>query len=122
MPLTFLIDEHLRGGLQRALIARGLAQGVRVDVLQIGDEGAPGVGTLDSDILRWCASAGRILISFDKKSLPSHQTELLAGGRTTPGILILRPGVHWADVLDDLLLISQAGLPDDYRDCVTFIP
>jgi hypothetical protein len=122
MPLKYLIDEHLRGAFSKSLIAAGLAQGHRLDVWQVGDGDAPPLGTKDPGLLTWCARGDRILISRDKSSLPDHLAAFLATGQSSPGIFVIRPNAAWHDVLDDLVLMSQASLPNEFRDRIVYIP
>ena len=122
MPLTYLIDEHLRGDLSIAFAAAGLAQGLELDNLQIGDEDAPALGIKDPPLLRWCESHERVPFSRDVRSLPIHLADHLAGGHMCPGIFILRPGKSWHDVLDDLVLLALVMRPDECRDRIIFVP
>ncbi len=122
MPLTFLIDEHLRGAFARALIAEGLRQGVMLDVLQIGDIEAPARGASDIDILLWTEQRGRILISFDVNSLPMHLQSHLASGRHSPGIFLVRPAAPWSEVLSFIVLASVAGTAEEFKDQWSHIP
>jgi len=49
MKPRFLLDEHVNRAIQRQL--RRLDP--RIEVLAIGDPGAPPAGTPDPDLLRW---------------------------------------------------------------------
>lgn len=60
MPLSYLLDEHLRGPLWRA-VCRHNAMGVYVlNVVRVGDGPDLPRGAHDADILIWAEQAGRI--------------------------------------------------------------
>jgi hypothetical protein len=82
MPLTYLIDEHLRGAFHEAIINAGLVGGYSISVIQVGDDEGPPLGTKDRALLLWCEGHDRVLISRDKKSLPDHLAAHL-GNRAT---------------------------------------
>ncbi len=72
MALGFLLDEHLRGPLWRA-IQQHNASGVDViDALRVGDAPAPPLGTTDPDNLLWAEAHGRIPITEDRRTIPGE--------------------------------------------------
>jgi hypothetical protein len=46
----------------------------------------------------------------------------LAAGHHSSGVLLLRPGHSYAQVIDELEVIAHAGSPDDFRDRAQFLP
>ena len=77
MRPRFLLDEHL----PRAVIAAAHRLDPAIDLVVVGAEGAPPLGTLDPAILVWCEQEQRILVTNNRKSLPAHIAEHLAAGR-----------------------------------------
>ena len=122
MQLTYLIDEHLRGAFREALFREGVSKGFVLDLLQVGDEGAPPTGTQDPDLLVWCNQVDRIMVSYDRNTMPEHFAALLATGGTSSGLFLIRPGVQWQDILAELVLRAVASLPDEYREQIIYIP
>jgi hypothetical protein len=123
MPLGFVLDEHLRGGALWQAVQQHNAAGVDVlDVTRVGDPADLPTGISDPDLLQWTESADRILVSLDKRTLPTHLAARLQAGGHSPGVLILRPGNTTAQVLFALVLIAHAGDPIHYRDRIEFIP
>jgi predicted nuclease of predicted toxin-antitoxin system len=121
MPLTFVIDEHLRGPLLHAIHTHNAAGGPSVDAVQVGDVPTLPTGTRDLDILAWAEQNGRILVSQDYK-MPTHLAAHRRAGRTSPGVLLLRSRSQLADVVDMLAVIAHAGDPVDYANQCQFIP
>jgi hypothetical protein len=91
MGIAYLLDEHMRGPLWRAIRRHNAKSPFLVDAVRVGDADAPSLSTPDPDLLLWCEEAGRILVSFDEKTLPGHLTEHLHAGHHAPGIFLVRP-------------------------------
>ena len=68
MKPRFLLDEHVNRAIQRQL--RRLNP--NVDVLAIGDPGAPSTGTSDPDILTWLEESGYIFVTENRSTIPRH--------------------------------------------------
>jgi hypothetical protein len=121
--VAFLLDEDTHGGLMDAF-RRRTRLGVlpAVDVLRVGGADAPAFSTLDPELLIWCELNDRVLVSEDKNTLPGHLNDHLTAGRHSPGVLLIRPGVSMAEVIDELVFLSEAGNPDDFRDQIAYIP
>jgi hypothetical protein len=118
MNPRFLLDEHINRAIQRQL--RRLD--AHIDVLAIGDPGAPPAGTLDPDILDWLDENGYILVTENRRTIPTHLTERWAAGRHIPGIFWVRPGVGIGRVIEELYLIWVASTGEEYQDRAVFIP
>jgi hypothetical protein len=122
MALAFLLDEHLRGPLWHA-IQQHNALGIDViDVLRVGDPLAPPLGIADPDLLRWCETNGRVLVSRDFSTMPGHFAAHLQAGHHLPGLLLLRSSWTIPAVIAALVLYDQACDPVDLVDCLIVIP
>ena len=118
MKPRFLLDEHINRAVQRQL--RRLD--IRIDVLAIGDSGAPNAGTPDPDILDWLGQNSYILVTRNRRTIPAYLTERWAAGRHIPGIFWIRPGVGIGRVIEELYLIWVASAGEEYKDRALFIP
>jgi predicted nuclease of predicted toxin-antitoxin system len=65
MKMRFLLDEHLSMRLAAAIQHRNPL----IDVLRIGDSGAPPLATLDPAILDYLATSQRALITRNRRSM-----------------------------------------------------
>ena len=117
--VCFLLDEHVPIIIQ--------AQLERIDlefrVYAIGAGIAPAKGTSDPDILLWIEAQGCMLVTNNRSTIPVHLRAHLDEGRHVAGIVMLpkRMGGIGA-ILDDLLLIWGAGLPDEFQDQIVYLP
>lgn len=75
-PPRFLVDENL--SIQ--LVAGVLRQNSAVDILHVSDPSAPGKGTDDPEVLRFCEREHRALITNNRKSMPGHLAQFAAEG------------------------------------------
>jgi hypothetical protein len=114
----FLIDEHVDHAVQRQL--RRLDS--RIDVLAIGDAGAPAAGSPDPDLLLWIEEHGYILITEDRSTMPTHLAGHLAAGHHIPGVFWIRPDIGIGRIIEELYLIWSVSVADEYVDCALFIP
>ncbi len=122
MGLSFLLDEHLRGPLWHAIVQHNLRGGEPLDVVRVGDSLDLPLATEDPAILLWAEHEARILVTEDRHTMANHLHSHLAKGHHSPGIMIIRAGQPMRTLVDCLVLISQAGVPDDFADAITYIP
>ena len=68
MKPRFLLDEHINRAIQRQLRRHD----VTIEILAIGDPGAPEKGTLDPPLLDWIEENGYTLVTEDRNTMPEH--------------------------------------------------
>jgi hypothetical protein len=84
MPLTYVLDEHLRGSLWQ-LAGWHNAQGSNIiDVTRVGDPDDLPLGTRDPEILMWAERESRILVTRDSKTMDGHLADHLVAGHHSP--------------------------------------
>ncbi len=114
--LKLLVDEH---------IARRLVQGLlrkepQLDVVRLQDVGLR--TALDPDILEWAAHEGRVLITFDVKTVPAAAYERVAESKPMPGVFAITGAMPLGFVIEELLVLAIASLPDEWEGQVIYIP
>jgi Domain of unknown function (DUF5615) len=119
MAVKFLIDENswrkaLVGGLKRVR--------PEIDVVHIGEAGAPSNEAKDPEILLYCEREQRLLVTRDRASMPVHARDHLRAGHHHWGIFYLRSHYSIGDYLDYLELVWAASMPEEYRDQEHYIP
>ncbi len=122
MPHAFVLDEHLRGPLWEAILRHNLHADGSLDVVCVGEAVDLPLGIDDAGILRWAEREQRILATEDRSTMPAHLQEHLESGRHSPGILMVRRGASVRDLLEILLLVSQAGRAAEFADAITYVP
>ena len=104
--VRYLIDENLPPSYRIQLLRRK----PDLTVWEVGNPGTPPRGTFDPLILEWCEQHGFILVTNNRRSMPSHLLEHLNRGQHIPGIFALRPKASLGEILDDLILIAEVDL------------
>ena len=116
--IRFLLDEDTSHIIKKGLEYRHPEVEFRV----IGREGVPPLGTKDEEILEFLEREAYILVSSNRSTMPMHlETHLRKGGHI-PGVLLLRPGFSYREIIDTIELILFASVPEDFRDQVVYIP
>ena len=118
MKIRYLLDEHLSLRLKAALKRRDLA----VDILRVGDEGAPPLGTLDPDILRYLEQSGRALITKNRASMEAHTKAHLSSGGHFNGVFRVRPKTPPGRLIDELYLLWAASEASEWKDQLPWLP
>lgn len=114
----YLLDENLPHRLKNQLIFHEPS----MEILFIGENSAPPLGTQDPDILKWIEQNDFILVSRNRSTMPVHLKEHLAEGGHVPGILLIRKEILIGKLIEDLLLIWGASEAGEYRDQIAYLP
>jgi hypothetical protein len=122
MVLRYVLDEHLRGPLWRAIQwhnGRGIHP---LDIVRVGDPADLPLGSDDPAILLWAEREQRILITHDPDTMPEHLEEHLNAGHHVPGIFMIRPRSTLPQIVAFLVDAAYASSLAEWQDCVHFIP
>lgn len=118
MRIRFLLDEHMPRRLVIALKRHEPA----IDVLHIGDEGAPPNSTPDSDILIYCEEERRMLVTNNRSTMPDHAADHFAAGRHHWGILETKDDMSLAQLIEQMLMFWGASEAEEWVDRVEYLP
>lgn len=118
MSPRFLFDENIDPVLAQRL--RTVYAGI--DILLVGQIGAPAKGASDPDLLAFAQKTGRILVSFDKASLPRHLGDWFRAGGQTAGVALMRQGYPWARYVQEIALIWQASEAGEWLNLTQYLP
>jgi hypothetical protein len=122
MPLKLLLDENLRH--EAIWSALNSVRGARLvlDVVRVGDAGAPDLGTGDPELIAWAAAENRIIVSLDEATLVRDLSAFQQSGRHSPGAIILRHGLAAAEVAVLLELVAYDSAADDWANSCQWLP
>lgn len=116
--IKFLFDENANPRFKATLLRRQPA----IDVLQVGDRGAPPRTTLDPDLLVYLEGARRILVSDNRKSMPGHLQDHWAHGGSCWGIFWIKPGTTFDHLAEDLELIWGTMDAEEWLNTTFWVP
>ncbi len=93
-----------------------------IDAVRVGDPADLPLSSDDPTILQWAEREGRIVVTEDKHTMPTHLDEHLQAGHHSPGDFMIRSGSKCSELLECLELVAHAGEESEYHDAVTFVP
>jgi hypothetical protein len=114
--IRFLADEDLN-----TLIVESLLQ--RQPLIDFQTVPAAGLkGTPDPALLAFAAEQGRILVSHDFSTMPTHFANFLESGQHSPGLFLIHQELPIAQAIAELLLIWEASTAEEWYDQVRYLP
>jgi hypothetical protein len=78
-------------------------------------------GRPDPEVLRIASEAGRILVTNDRRTMPGHFRAFVLTHHS-PGVFVVRPNVPIGDLIQELLLIWNAGAPEEFANHILWLP
>jgi hypothetical protein len=93
-----------------------------IDVLRVGDPGAPPLGTKDADLLIAAESLGRVLVTNDRQTMPRHLVNHFVGGHHTAGVILMRAGYPLGRYIREILDHWTKTAAIDWVDRTIFVP
>lgn len=114
--VRLLADENFNGSVVRGLLRRM----PNADVVRVQDVGLS--GSDDPTVLAWAAEHGRILITHDVSTLTHFAYERVAAGLPMPGVFEVPRTVSVRQAIDDLILILECSVPEDWEQQVNYLP
>ena len=114
--LPLAADEDGDGAIIRGL-RRRLPNVDLVLVLEAGFGGSP-----DPVALEWAAKEDRAFITQDENTLVGYAWERVRIGLPMPGDIVRGKGVTIRRAIDDLVIIADCGIAEDFKDQVRFLP
>jgi hypothetical protein len=122
VALRYLLDENARGALWHAVVRHNASSTEPLDVVCVGDIDDLPLASTDPNILKWAEREGRLLVSFDHRTMPAYLIDFARAGGHLPGVFLIRRRSRIRDVVAWLALAAQSGDDDQWRDQVHYIP
>jgi hypothetical protein len=116
VKIRFQADNDLRSAIRTGVIRREPS----IDFRTAHEAQLDGIP--DQEVLRIAADRGRILVSHDENSMPSHFRVFLAEGNRSPGIWIVPQRAATAAVIESVLLAWVASDAEEWQDRITWLP
>lgn len=116
MSVRFLADADLN---------YAIVQGVRlrepsVDFRSANEAGLEGLS--DPKVIELAAVEGRVLVSYDKRTMPVHFAASVGSGRKSPGVLLALPSAPVGDIIESLLIIWSVSSEREWEDQIHYLP
>ncbi len=114
--LRLLIDQDLDHDILRGLIRR-IPQLDAVTAFDIGMSEAT-----DPELLTWAAQNGRVMITHDRTTMPTHAADLMGGGENIAGLFIVLRRLPLQQVIEDLELMITCSENEDWVNVIRYLP
>jgi hypothetical protein len=115
MRIRFLADADLNYSIVAAIRRREPG----VDFLAASVAGLEGLS--DSEVLEVAARLGRVLVTHDRRTMPSHFGEFIQG-RMSPGVFVISQHLPTAQAAEELLLIWSATEAEEWGNRICSLP
>ena len=79
------------------------------------------IGVSDPEVLALAARAGRILVTHDRKSMPTHFAEFIRH-TISSGVIVIPQNMSIHAAVEDLLLIWTASEAEEWRNSILVLP
>ena len=79
------------------------------------------IGLADPEVIGIAADSDRILVSHDRKTMPSHFARFRET-RSSPGVIIVSQDLDIGPAIEDILPIWTATESNEWRDNLGFVP
>ena len=122
MELRYVLDEHLRGPLWRAVLWHNRRGIYPLDLVRVGDPVDLPLGSDDPTILEWAEREQRILVTHDPETLPRHFANHLRAGHHSAGVFMIRARSTLPQIVSFLTEAAYASDLSEWRDRIEFIP
>lgn len=116
--VRLLFDENVPELVELAFRRRLPA----VELLVVGKPEAPAKGTQDPQLLSWCASAGCVLLTLDRRTMSAHFAAFLAAGHRSAGVILAQGRANLNEVIEDLAIIVGASSAEEWIDRLEYLP
>jgi hypothetical protein len=115
--LNCLLDEHIPIAYRSTI----LALVVELDVLRVGDVGAPPLNASDPEILIWCDENASALITNNRKSMPRHLADHVAQGQHIPGIFVVDLDESIGRNAELIAIYLKVSLVNEFQDQIIYL-
>lgn len=114
--LLFVADENFNNDILRGVWRRN----PDVDIVRVQDIGLSGAD--DPTVLEWAAQRNRIVLTQDVTTLTRHAYARVESGQCMPGVFEVNRSVPLNIAIDDLVLLAECSLADEWLGQVRYLP
>lgn len=114
--IRFLTDEDFN-----RRILRGLRRRIpSLDIVRVQDVGL--ITKPDMEVLEWAANENRIVLTHDVTTMSKHTFDRVTENLPMPGVIEISQDVPIGEAIEELVLIAECGLENEWQNQVIFLP
>ena len=114
--LRLLSDENFDGKIIRGLFLRQ----PNLDLVRVQDVGLQELD--DPTILAWAADNNRIVVTYDRATMPDFAYERLAKKEPMPGLFVISDRISIRQTIDEILLLAICTEQNEWKGIVLYLP
>ena len=114
--IRFVADENFNGHIINGLKIRNPS----IDLVRVQDIGL--ANSPDSEILKWAADTGRIVLTHDLATMPVDADDRLNAGLPMPGLFLIPQSRETGAMIDELQLIIECSSAEEWEGKVRYLP
>lgn len=114
--MKFAADENFNNDIVRGIVRRR----PKTDIVRVQDFGLGGAD--DPQVLAWAASEGRALLTHDAATMTTFAYDRVAQKKRMPGLFEVASHLPVRDVIDDIILLAECSLEDEWEGQVIYLP
>jgi predicted nuclease of predicted toxin-antitoxin system len=114
--LRLAADENFNNDILRGLIRRN----AELDIVRIQDVGLSGQD--DPTVLEWAAQENRVLLTHDVSTITDYAYQRVREGKPMPGVFEVGRGVSIGKAIEDILLLAEYSLEDEWEGQIRYLP
>jgi hypothetical protein len=115
-----LIRFQADADLDQDIVAAVRRREPTVDFASAAEGGV--IGLLDPEVLEIASNQGRILITHDRRTMPEHFRDRVAGGKPSPGVFIVSQFEPIGSVVEVLTMVWAASNSEEWQNQVLHLP
>jgi hypothetical protein len=120
MSVKFVLDENIGSHLKRAIQQYNEVAATQIEFTFVGAPPDLPKTTTDRELLLWAERMGYVVVSHDKRTLPTHLAAHLSAGRHLPGLFLITEANSVWDIVE-LLAVAAISDPDEFRDRIEYL-
>ncbi len=114
--LRLVADENFNNNIVRGLLRRES----ELDIVRVQDVGLSSAD--DPAILEWAAQERRILLTHDVSTVTKYAYERIQADLAMPGVFQVSRAVPIGRAIEDILLLAECSLEDEWEGQVRYLP
>ena len=114
--LRLTADENFNNDILRGVLRRN----EQVDIVTIQDVGLSGAD--DETVLQWAAEKNRVLLTHDVTTLTKYAYARIEAGLPMPGVFEVSQSLAIGSVIEDVLLLAECSLENEWAGQVRYLP
>jgi predicted nuclease of predicted toxin-antitoxin system len=114
--IRLLVDQNFNGNIVEGLTQREAS----LDLLHVRDVGL--AAAHDPTILEWAATQHRVLLTHDRRTIPSFAYDRVVAGQPMPGVFLVSDDMPTGQAIDELLIAVHCLAAEECSDMIKYFP